>query len=56
MREVTDLEKIERVVADVIHVLSERYGISVDKVGWLIAEYSMMMSGYLEKQIVVSKN
>ena len=56
MREVTDLEKIERVVAEVIRALSERHGISEDRVGWLIAEYSMIMSGYLEKQIVISKN
>ena len=56
MREVTDLEKIVKVVSQVIKGLSERHGISVDKAGWLIAEYAMTMSGYLEKQIAVSKN
>ena len=56
MREVTDLEKIEKVVSQVIKGLSERYGISEDIIGWVIAEYSMIMSGYLEKQIIVSKN
>ena len=56
MREVTDLGKIERVVSMVIRALSERYGISEDIIGWVIAEYSMIMSGYLEKQIVISKN
>ena len=56
MREVTDFQKLEKVVNDVLRVLSQKYGIDEDTLGWIIAEYSGLMSIYVEKRIIVSKN
>ena len=55
-REVIEFKKLERVVNDVLRVLSQKYGIDEDTLGWIIAEYSGLMSIYVEKRIIVSKN
>jgi len=55
-REAIEFGRLEEVIERVLRELALAYGVDTDLLGHIIAHYSALMSVYLEKRIVVSKN
>ena len=56
MKEVTNIKQLEELVNRTFREIGERHDVDPKLVGEIIADYSELMSGKLEKIIVISEN
>ena len=56
MKRITELRELDKVISGIIRELSLMYGVDDALILKILSDYSVMMSGYIERVIVVSKN